>query len=71
MVLQAGRIVFDGSPLRLFERDSDLPLWGLRRPAAMTMAGTLREGGYDIPEGVVTMDDLVEALAGPRAGGSG
>jgi energy-coupling factor transport system ATP-binding protein len=69
LVMQAGRVVFDGSPDALFGLDRDLGCWGLRIPAAMELGARLREGGYDVPDGVVTLEGLVEAIAGSRGGG--
>ena len=69
LVVFEGRVVFDSTPARLFELDEELSRWCLRRPAAMDIARELRDAGYSIPEGVSTLDGLVDALA-PGHGGS-
>lgn len=63
LVVFEGQVVFDSTPERLFELDEELSRWCLRRPAAMDIARELRDAGYAIPEGVSTLDGLVDALA--------
>jgi energy-coupling factor transport system ATP-binding protein len=64
IVLSAGRVVFDGTPHELFTGAFELDRFGLRRPAAMDLADRLRRGGYRIPDTAVTLDALVDAVAG-------
>lgn len=71
VVLADGAIVFDGTPADLFARTDDLGRWGLARPAAMELAARLRDGGYRVPETVLTLDGVIEALVTGRAGGEG
>jgi energy-coupling factor transport system ATP-binding protein len=68
IVVFEGRVVFDGTPARLFEMDGELQRWCLRRPAATDMALRLREAGFEIPEGISTLDGLVAALSSGRGG---
>lgn len=68
VVLAAGVIVFDGAPEELFARSDDLNRWGLARPAAMELAARLRDGGYSIPAGVLTLEGLLEALVAGSGG---
>lgn len=67
LVVFEGRVAFDSTPADLFELDGELRRWSLRRPAAMDAAGELRRAGYAIPDGVATVDALVDALV--RTGG--
>lgn len=69
LVVFEGQVVFDSTPARLFELDEELSRWCLRRPATMNIARKLRDAGYAIPEGVWTLDGLLDALA-PGHGGS-
>lgn len=69
LVVFEGQVVFDSTPERLFELDEELRRWCLRRPAAMDIARELRDAGYAVPEGVSTLDGLVDALA-PGHGGA-
>ncbi len=64
IVLVEGRVVFDAAPRELFAAGSGAERWGLRPPPAMGLAGTLREAGRSLPDGILTMDELIEALVG-------
>jgi energy-coupling factor transport system ATP-binding protein len=64
LVLEAGRLVFDGCPLDLFGSASDLRRWGLMRPPAMAIADKLRADGIAVPESVATLDELALAVSG-------
>ena len=66
LVVHDGRVVFDGTPLELFELADELGRWSLRRPSAMSVAGKLRESGYDVPADVSTVDGVVQALVAGR-----
>jgi energy-coupling factor transport system ATP-binding protein len=68
VVLISGGIVFDGTPADLFDSGRDLWKWGLRRPAVMDLADTLRGAGYAIPSGTVTVEGLAQALVEPMNG---
>jgi energy-coupling factor transport system ATP-binding protein len=70
IVLAGGAIVFDGAPADLFARTDDLKHWGLARPAAMELAARLRNGGYRVPETVLTLAGLVDALTTDGGGGA-
>ncbi len=64
VVLVEGRVVFDAPPRELFAAGSGADGWGLRPPPAMGLAGALRTAGRPLPEDILTMDELIEALAG-------
>ena len=69
LVVFDGQVVFDSTPAKLFELGEELSRWCLRRPATMDIARELRAAGFSIPEGVWTLDGLVDALA-PGHGGA-
>ena len=69
LVVFGGRVVFDSTPARLFELGEGLGAWSLRRPATMEIARELSDAGFAIPDGVATLDDLVDALMRSRGGG--
>ncbi len=71
LVLVEGRIVFDGSPEELFARRSDVARWGLRPPAAVEMRDAFRGAGYAVPDGIPSIDELVEAISAGREGETG
>jgi len=62
LVVFDGRVVFDSTPGELFALGDELGRWCLRRPAAMDIAGDLREAGYAVPDDALTLDSLVDAL---------
>jgi energy-coupling factor transport system ATP-binding protein len=64
VVLESGRLVYDGTPRDLFCATDDLARWGLARPRAMDLADRLRGLGYDVPDDAMTLDRLVEAVLG-------
>lgn len=68
VVVHGGRVVFDGTPAGLFERE-DLEAWGLRRPPAMEVAARLRDAGFEVPEAAATIEGVVDALTGSDAAG--
>ncbi len=67
IVLGDGRVVFDGEPRELFAMPDRTRAWGLRLPPAMELAATLREAGFTLEEDVMTMSELIDALAGAPA----
>jgi energy-coupling factor transport system ATP-binding protein len=71
IVLESGRLVFDGRPLDLFRSASDLERWGLKRPRAMAIADELWANGITVPASVMTLDELVLALSHDEGSGGG
>lgn len=72
IVLESGRLVFDGSPLDLFGGGvADLERWGLKRPPAMAIADELRANGITVPASVTTLDELVLAVSRDEGSGGG
>ncbi len=62
LVMDAGRIVMDGSPAEVFEQGARLRERGLDLPPAVEMAHGLRERGLRLPPGLLTVEQLAEAL---------
>ena len=68
IVLQKGKLVFDGTPAELFARE-DLQEKGLDLPAAAEVALALRRAGLDIPIDAITPERVAEyALEAVRKG---
>ena len=63
-VMAAGEIVKAGPPVEIFSDEEFLKNIGLGVPRATAFAGRLKRGGLHMPEGILTMTDLLEALAG-------
>lgn len=60
IVLNNGKVVFDGEPLRLF--DEDMSGCNLAMPPLTELIFRLRNNGFDIPPGVYTPYTLAEVL---------
>jgi len=63
VVLSSGSVVFDGTPLELFDGAGRIERWGLRMPATARLGERLRSAGYPVGEGLPSMSDLVEAIS--------
>lgn len=62
LVLDEGRIVLKGTPTEVFAQDEVLLGLGLDVPVAARLARELRDRGVPLPEGVLTVEQLVGAL---------
>jgi energy-coupling factor transport system ATP-binding protein len=62
LVMHQGRVMMDGSPVQVFERGDQLREWGLDLPVAVEVARRLRELGWQLPQGVLTVEQLARAL---------
>jgi len=63
VVLEAGAIALEGTPREVFARADALDALGLTLPPAAAIARGLRRRGLPIPEGIVSTEDLVRAVA--------
>ena len=61
-VMDAGHIVMEGTPREIFSRVEELKALRLDVPQVTELAWELRRDGIDIPEGILTIDELVAAL---------
>jgi energy-coupling factor transport system ATP-binding protein len=62
LVMHKGRVAMDGPPAQVFEHGSQLRSWGLDLPAAVEIAHHLRERGWRLPQGLLTIEQLARAL---------
>jgi len=62
VVLDAGRVAFDGSPRRLFTDLDRLVSLGLEPPSVVTLAAELARHWPDFPPDLLTLDELAAAL---------
>ena len=62
LVIHKGRVAMDGPPAQVFEHGSQLRSWGLDLPAAVEIAHHLRERGWRLPQGLLTIEQLARAL---------
>lgn len=61
-VMEHGRIVMQGSPREIFSRIPEIKKYRLDVPQVTELAYELRKAGVDIPEGILSIDELVQAL---------
>ena len=61
-VMEKGKIIMDGTPRDIFSRVEELKEHRLDVPQITMLAHELRRSGLDIPEGILTREELVEAL---------
>lgn len=61
-VMEQGRVVMQGSPREIFSRVDEIKKYRLDVPQVTELAYELKKAGVDIPEGILTVDELVNAL---------
>lgn len=61
-VMDSGRIVMQGTPREIFSQVETLKKYRLDVPQVTLLAHELCEAGVDIPEGILTAEELVNAL---------
>ena len=62
IVMNEGKIAFQGTPKEVFSRVEKLEKLGLEAPLAAKFAFELRKSGMKIPDGIITNEELAEAL---------
>ena len=62
LVMHEGRVAMDGPPVQVFEHGNQLRDWGLDLPTAVEIAHHLRERGWRLPQGLLTVEQLARAL---------
>ncbi|NLW70173.1 MAG: energy-coupling factor transporter ATPase [Eubacteriaceae bacterium] len=62
IVMGDGKIIGDGTPREIFSNPKWLEENRLSVPEIVALSTALREGGLDIPPGILSEDELVEAL---------
>ena len=67
IVMDGGLIKMEGTPREVFAREEELLSLSLGVPAAVQLASRLRKHGVDIPEGVLTDEELVRAITEAKA----
>ena len=63
IVMNEGKIAFQGTPKEVFSRVEGLEKLGLEAPLAAKFAFELRKSGAKIPDGIITNEELAEAIA--------
>lgn len=62
VVMNKGKIVLQGTPAEVFSRVDELEKMGLEAPMASKFAFELKKSGAKLPKGIITNEDLAEAL---------
>lgn len=62
VVMDQGRVVMEGTPREIFSQVERLKTYRLNVPQATLLAYELKKAGVDLPEGILTKEELVEAL---------
>lgn len=62
VVMAGGKVALEGAPREVFVQSSRLRELRLDVPPAVAAAERLRARGVDLPEGILTLDELVDAL---------
>ncbi|MDR0351005.1 MAG: ATP-binding cassette domain-containing protein [Coriobacteriales bacterium] len=71
LVLKDGEAVMQGTPTEVFARAEDLRAIGLGVPQATAFAAKLRAGGLPLPEGLLTVSALADAIVALGDAGAG
>ena len=61
-VMNDGSVAMEGTPRQVFSRVEEIKALGLDVPPMAELAQTLRERGMPLPEGILTVSDMVKEL---------
>lgn len=62
IVMDDGRLVMDGTPQEIFSRVAELKSYRLDVPQVTELAWELKQEGVQLPDGILTIDDLMKYL---------
>lgn len=62
LVMDDGKVVMEGTPREIFSQVERLKACRLDVPQATLLAWELKKAGVDLPDGILTREELVEAL---------
>lgn len=68
IVMDQGKIVMQGTPHEVFSHVEELKDYRLDVPQATLVAHELKKAGIDLPDGILSNEELVEALRAYRGG---
>ena len=63
VLMDAGRVVMDGTPREVFSKAEQVRALGLDIPLAADLAEHLRRGGRDLPQDIITDEELLHCLS--------
>ena len=62
IVMDGGHLVMDGTPREIFSRVKELKEYRLDVPQVTELAYELKKEGVELPDGILTIEELTEAL---------
>ncbi len=62
-VMDKGKVVMEGTPREIFSKVEELKQYRLDVPQVTELAYELKKSGLDIPSGILSIEELVEALS--------
>ena len=62
VIMDDGEVKMDGTPAEVFMRHDELKAMNLTVPMTVELAHRLRKRGIDVPEEIITMEEMVEYL---------
>lgn len=62
IVMDDGRVVMDGTPREIFSRVEELKSYRLDVPQVTELAYELQKNGVDLPDGILTLEELMKYL---------
>ena len=65
-VMEKGRLKMQGTPKEIFSREEEIEQLGLKLPQLCQLAKALREAGMNIPNDIITEEELFAAIAACR-----
>ncbi len=62
IVMDSGKVVMEGTPREIFSRVEELKQYRLDVPQVTLLAYELKQKGFPIPDGILTIDELTESI---------
>ncbi len=61
-VMERGHVVMEGTPREIFSRVDEIKKFRLDVPQVTELAHELKQAGLSVPEGILTVEELIQAL---------
>jgi Cobalt ATP-binding cassette C terminal. len=62
IVMDSGKVAMEGTPEEIFRRADELMELSLGTPPAVELSLQLRKRGFDVPDDIMTIDEMVDYL---------